>query len=77
MTDDVRRTHPGFISDAKDMLHDFDEIDRLNEGKLTPVKIDSIKRAARYGGTMASPDWLARNYSVPVEDVIKLLAEIN
>jgi len=76
MTDEVRRARPGFISDAEDMLHDFDEIDRLNEGKLTPGKIDSIKRAARYGGTMASPEWLAKNYGVPVEDVIRLLAEI-
>ncbi len=39
MTDEVRRARPGFISDAEDMLHDFDEIDRLNEGKLTPGKI--------------------------------------
>jgi hypothetical protein len=38
VNDEVRRPRPGFISDAEDMLHDFDEIDRLNEGKPTSVE---------------------------------------
>jgi hypothetical protein len=74
MTEKHYRTRPGFISDAEDMLHDIEEIDRLNEGKMTRSKADSIRRFVRYGGRMASPEWLAENFKVPVEAVYEVIA---
>jgi len=76
MTDEQYCPRPGFISDAEDMLHDFDEIDRLNEGKLPPGKIDSIQRFVRYGAKTATPEWLSKNFRVPVEAVNQIIAEM-
>jgi hypothetical protein len=74
MTEEHKRPRPGFISDAEDILHDIEEIDRLNQGQMTPSKADSIKRFVGYGGRMASPEWLAENFKVPVEAVNVVIA---
>lgn len=42
-----RPTRPGFISDAEDMMHDLEEIDRRDAGVLTDVKRATIRRAAK------------------------------
>ncbi|TLX16694.1 hypothetical protein [Rhizobium sp. MHM7A] len=76
MKDEVRRPSPGFISDAEDILHDIEEIDRRNEGILTPAKIASIKRYVKRGGELASPEWLAINFKVSVEDVNRVIDEM-
>ena len=69
-----RRPRPGFVSDTDDMLYDIDEIDRKNEGILTEAKVDSIRQFARLGGVTANVEYLARNFSVSVEDVERVVA---
>lgn len=76
MDNDYKRPRPGFISDAEDMLHDFDEIDRVNDGVLTPGKIDSIKRYVDFGGEFATPEFLAKNFRVSLEDVQRVSKQV-
>jgi len=73
--DEVRRPRDGYISGADDMLNDFDETDRRDDGVLTASKIDSIKQSLSYGGIFADPAYLAGNFCVSIEDVNLVIAE--
>jgi hypothetical protein len=78
MGDEIRRPlppRPGYISGEEDMLHDMDAIDRQNEGIMTPMKIASIKRFLKLGGTLADPARLAANFKVSIEDVKRVIGE--
>lgn len=76
MEDQIRRPRPGFISDADDMMHDMDEMDRRDEGILTTVKRSSIKRFLKRGGAIAEPEFLAENFKVSLEDVHRVIREM-
>ena len=73
MEDKVRRPRPGFISAEEDMLHDMDEIDRRDEGVLTPLKIDSIRRFLKYGRSVADLEYLAENFMVSSDAVKRVI----
>jgi hypothetical protein len=75
MDNDNRRPRPGFISDAEDMLHDFDEIDRMDEGVLTQYKIDSINMFLDFDGDDVNPEFFTRNFTVSLEDVERVISE--
>jgi hypothetical protein len=74
-----RPTPPGSISDADDMLHDFEEIDRRNAGILTDAKRATIIRAAKLLGYSVDNERgmssLAVSYAVSIEDVMRALTE--
>lgn len=73
MDEEIRRPRPGYISGADDMLDDMDEIDRQGQDKLTPYKTDSIKMYLRL--KITDKDFLAKNFSVGIEDVETVIAE--
>jgi hypothetical protein len=58
------------------MLHDIDEIDRLNEGVLTDEKIESIKMFLECGGELVTPEFLSKTFQVSLDDVHRVIRSI-
>lgn len=75
MEEEIRKPRPGWISGADDMLGDFDEIDRLDGGVLTPAKIDAMKRYAAAGYPFNTPACLAGNFGVSIAEARRFLNE--
>jgi hypothetical protein len=69
----------GYISDADDMLHDIEEMDRRDKGILTDAKRDTIISVAGILGYTAADDEgvasLAGAYQLSTEDVKRALTE--
>lgn len=75
MEEEIRKPRPGWISGADDMLGDFDEIDRRDEGVLTPAKVDAMKRYAAAGSPFNTPAYLAGNFGVSITEARRFLNE--
>lgn len=58
------------------MLHEMEEMDRRDEGILTRVKRDSIISYVKLGDEFADPEFLAKNFSVSIEDVQRVIREM-
>jgi hypothetical protein len=76
MTEEHKRPLPGFVTDAEDILHDFDEIDRANDGILTDDKIMMIKLAIEIAGAHVTPERLAENHRVSLDDVKDIISQM-
>lgn len=62
------------ITDAEDMLHDIEQIDRANAGKQTKVKAATIRRMLTDHGFRAG--WIAEQLDVPIGEVETIAAEL-
>jgi hypothetical protein len=69
----------GYITDADDMLHDIEEMDRKNKGILTDVKRFGIIRAANRMGIKVTDEEgvqrLSRMYALSVENIKRAFIE--